>query len=60
MLSRINPTLVLFKKRKTLIQFRNIGLNEIILGVGLILLSVLITVNFDHFFFKIMIIIGWD
>ena len=29
-----------------------------ILSVGLILLSLLITVSFDHFFFKIMIIMG--
>ena len=35
--SRINPTLVLFIK-ENLIKFQNIGLNEIILRVGLILL----------------------
>ena len=53
--SIINPTLVLLKKQQkktTLIQFHNIGLNEIILRVGLILMSFLITVSFDHFFFQ--------
>ena len=56
--SRINPTLVLFKQ-KTLIKFHNIGLNEIILRVGLILLSFCLqSVLIIHF--KIKIIVGWD